>query len=205
MVSKLAIAASWSAKVLRAGVLAAALVAGLAVSGTVANAAPITFFFQYDDTFDIGPAGDLLGNIIATGTMSFSDPGDGDFLLSAIGPYNFSATISGETWTELDFTAGTSTGIHITTVGSNRRLQFVGPSTGILGGSVEFVNADLFPLGFEPDGAGGAYNLFIARPATLGNYLALALAPVPEPGVSAMLVGAGITGALAFMRRRSNR
>jgi hypothetical protein len=173
-------------------------------TGVSAQADPV-FSFQFDQT----PDATLTPPIVGTGTFSFTtDPGDGTFPLTSLGPFVMSFTLGSTTYTadDIDTPLGEIL-VVLSTTGSERRLQFSNTNAfgnGLLGGSIDFFNADGEELGFAPPGLGAGLNLFAESSlcdlgTSCGTYLAVTAA-VPEPssfalvGTSlvALLIGAGV-------------
>lgn len=189
------------------GMAAAGITLSLGLVATSVQAQTVTFDIQYDDSFDDGAGGDTLGNIIGSGTITFDDPGNGDFAFNSITGLNLSINLVGEPFDETDivFADILLSGIRITDITTHRRLQFIGTGGGTSGGSLDFRNGNNVVLTHEPTGFTGFFNLW-GGDAGSGNYLALAPSSnvVPEPGAVAMLAGLGVVGA-TFAYRRARR
>ena len=173
--------------------LAVALAAALCLS--VGSAQALTFNFSFDNT----PDGVVGAPLVGSGTFSFDgDPGDGQFALTSLSNADFAFDIAGNAFGNANIvTPLANVLVQISTVGTDRVVNFGGSGGGPFAGSLDFINGGGASLSFQPF-FGSLYfsdNFF-------GTYEGVAVAaPIPLP-LSLPLLAAGI-GALALVRRRT--
>lgn len=166
--------------------LSVALAAATIALPCKANA--LTFNFQFDNT----PNGTVTPPIVGTGTFNFDgDPGDGTFALTSLPNYNFSFTFGASTFTNANIaTPVANVLVGISTVGSDRFVNFGGATGGPFNGSIDFTGPG--SLSFQPNFG----SLYFAG-SFFGTYQGIAAADtpaVPEPAtVFGLLSVAGVS------------
>jgi hypothetical protein len=176
------------------------LTVALATVATATLALPfkaeaLTFNFEFDNT----PDATVLPPIVGTGTFSFDgDPGNGDFALTSLANFDFSFTFGGNTFTNADITTPLANIlVRISTIGSDRLVNFGGTGGGPFDGSIDFVNAST--LSFEPD-----FGSLYFQDSFFGTYQGIAAAStptVPEPATVLGLLSVAGVGLLCKGRK----
>ncbi|WP_198648967.1 PEP-CTERM sorting domain-containing protein [Cyanothece sp. BG0011] len=182
------------------------LVTTLAAFATVAAfpsvSQALTFDFEFDAVFN-GPP--LDPPIVGTGTFSFDgDPGDGTFALTSLPNFDFFFDVNGATFTNADIaTPVANVTAVISTIGSDRFVNFSGTGGGPFGGSIDFVNGLGNNITFQP-GGGSLYQ----RPdiGVGGTYIGTVSATpesVPEPASALGLLMLGGLGVTSLIKKKT--